>query len=250
MKAFMTALFLCVLFMTTASAQMIKDSYTGTISVSGEAVVNVTPDKIIISFGIETKDREISVAKEKNAVIMKMAVYALKEYGVPDKDIQTDHLSIEPRWEDEHSDEGFIGFFVRNTLVVTISDASRVEGLVSALMQSGVNYLHGIDFQTSQFKPLREQARDMALKAAKEKAEKMAGSLGQKIGSPIQISEQYSGSPWSYPSSWSGWGYGRSAGMTQNVMQNLGDNPGEIVDDIALGKLAIRANVSVTFELL
>ena len=89
----------------------------------------------------------------------------------------------------------------------------------------------------------------MALKAAKEKAEKMAGSLGQKIGSPIQISEQYQGSSWSYLSSWSEWGYGRSQGMTQNVMQDLSDNPGEIVDEIALGKIAIRSSVSVTFML-
>ena len=70
---------------------------------------------------------------------------------------------------------------------------------------NGVNYIHGIDFQTTEFKKYREQARELALKAAKEKADKMAAVLGQSVGAPIQINESYSGSPWWYWSSWSGW---------------------------------------------
>ena len=115
----------CILILFTACVLIVhaQDVSTrsgqGSITVMGESVVYVTPDKIIISFGIETKDQDINIAKDKNAAIMKMAVYVLKIYGVPDKEIQTDNLSIEPRWEDEHSDKGFIGFFVRNTLIVT-----------------------------------------------------------------------------------------------------------------------------------
>jgi hypothetical protein len=77
----------------------------------------------------------------------------------------------------------------------------------------------------------------------------MAAVLGQSVGAPIQISENYSGSPWGYWSSWSGWGYGRNQGMSQNVVQNVQGGSGEIGETIALGKISIRANVGVTFEL-
>lgn len=221
------------------------------IAVSGEAVVNVKPDKIVISFGIETWDSDINVAKQKNNEILKKAVAAMKECGVPDKEIQTDQLSIEPRWDDGYKRQKFIGYFVRNTVVVTLSDVEKVEKLVTAALEAGVNYIHGIDFQTTDFKKYREQARELALKAAKEKADKMAGVLGQSVGKPIQINENYSGSPWWYWSSWYGWGrgWGRSSGMSQVQVQADRGSSGEITETVALGKLSIRANVSVTFEL-
>ena len=139
---------------------------------------------------------------------------------------------------------------MRNTFVVTLAEPDKVENLVTGVLQSGVNYIHNINFQTTEFKKYREQARDLALNAAKEKAEKMAGTLGQSIGDPIQISEGYGGSNFWYYSSWNGWGYGsRSNYMSQNVMQNIESGTGEISETIALGKISIKANVNVVFEL-
>lgn len=219
------------------------------ITVSGEAVVNAKPDKVIITFGIETSDTEIMVARQKNNDILKEAVAAIKQLGIPEKEIQTDYLSIEPKYRIDYTKTDFIGYFVRNTFVVTLADIEKVDELVTKVLEAGANYIHGIDFQTTEFKKYREQARELALNAAKEKAEKMAFVLGQSVGAPIQISEGYSGSPWRYYSSWSGWGYGRSSGMSQNVSQNIQSGLGEIYDTIALGKISIRAMVSVTFEL-
>ena len=219
------------------------------ITVNGEAVVKVQPDQIIITFGIETWDKDIMIAKQKNNDAMQKAMKVIKESGVPDKEIQTDYLSIEPRYDDSYEKKDFIGYFVRNTFVVTLSNPEKVEELVSNVLQSGVNYIHGIDFQTSEFKKFREQARELALIAAKEKAENMASALGQSIGDPLQISEGYGGGDWWYYNSWSSWGYGRSNTMSQNVVQNIPSGSNNISESIALGKISIKASVSVTFEL-
>ena len=220
------------------------------ITVNGEAVVKVQPDQIIITFGIETWDKNILTAKKENNEIMNRAVTLIKESGIKDKNIQTDYLSIEPRYDDNYDKKNFIGYFVRNTFVVTIAEPDKVENLVTGVLESGVNYIHNIKFQTTEFKKYREQARELALNAAKEKAEKMAGALGQLLGDPIQINEGYGGSNWWYYSSWNGWGYGsRSNYMSQNVMQNIDDGTGEISETIALGKISIKANVNVVFEL-
>jgi len=220
------------------------------ITVNGEAIVKVQPDQIIITFGIETWDKNIMAAKQENNEILKKAVAVIKDSGIPDKNIQTDYLSIEPRYGDNYEKRNFIGYFVRNTFVVTLTEPDIVENLVTGVLESGVNYIHNIKFQTTEFKKYREQARELALNAAKEKAEKMAGALGQLIGDPIQINEGYGGSNWWYYSSWNGWGYGnRSNYMSQNVMQNIDGGTGEISETIALGKISIKANVNVVFEL-
>jgi uncharacterized protein len=239
-------LFILIVVFTIQAQQFENRSQ---ISVNGDAVVKVQPDQIIITFGIETWDKDIMLAKQKNNDIMQKAMKVIKESGVPDKEIQTDYLSIEPRYDDSYEKKVFIGYFVRNTFVVTLSNPEKVEELVSNVLQSGVNYIHGIDFQTTEVKKYREQARELALIAAKEKAEKMAGALGQSIGDPLQISEGYGGGDWWYYNSWSGWGYGRSNTMNQNVVQDIPSGSGNISESIALGKISIKASVSVTFEL-
>ena len=248
MKSILITILLIVLVVCSIPAQQTQlFDDRPKITVNGEAVVKVQPDQIIITFGIETWDKNIMTAKQENNDIMKKAVVVINESGIPDKDIQTDYLSIEPRYDNNYEKKNFIGYFVRNTFVVTLSEPDKVENLVTGVLQSGVNYIHSISFQTTEFKKYREQARELALNAAKEKAEKMAGTLGQLVGNPIQISEGYGGSNWYY-SSWNGWGYGsRSNYMTQNVMQNIEGGTGEISETIALGKISIKANA--VFEL-
>ncbi len=101
------------------------------IMVNGEAVVKVQPDQIIITFGIETWDKDIMLAKGKNNEIMKNAMKEIQESGIPDKDIQTDYLSVEPRYDNNYEKKDFIGYFIRNTFVVTLSDPEKVEDLVT-----------------------------------------------------------------------------------------------------------------------
>lgn len=220
------------------------------ITVTGDAIVKVKPDRIVISFGIETWDASIIVAKQQNLDILKKALAGFKESGVQEKEIQSDRLSIRPQWADSSRRQKFIGYFVRNTLVVTISEIEKVEALVTAALNAGVNYIHGINFQTTELKKHREQARELALKAAKEKAEKMSAVLGQTVESPIQIHD-YGGQGFY----WSGWydewggGWGRPSGMSQVQVQADSGSSGEIADNLVLGQLSIRANVSVTFEL-
>jgi uncharacterized protein YggE len=250
MKTKLITTFLIVIAMCSIQAQQTQlFDDRPKITVNGEAVVKVQPDQIIITFGIETWDKNIMTAKQENNEIMKKAIVIIKESGIPDKDIQTDYLSIEPRYSDNYEKKNFLGYFVRNTFVVTLAEPDKVENLVTGILQSGVNYIHSINFQTTEFKKYREQARELALNAAKEKAEKMASTMGQTIGDPIQINEGYGGSNWYY-SSWNGWGYGsRSNYMSQNVMQNIEGGTGEISETIALGKISIKANVNVVFEL-
>jgi uncharacterized protein YggE len=238
-------LLLAVLLAGTAHAQ--QSLYSRTISVNGQAVVYVRPDKIVVTFGTETRDQTIGTAKEKNDAIQKRAVAAFRAMGVPSKEIQTTHLSIEPRFEHGSYDkDDFVGYFVRSTLMVTLNDTGQIEGLLAEALQAGVTHIHGIQYETTELIMHREQARELALKAAREKAEKMAAVLGQTVGIPSHISEGYNGSVCN--SGW--WGGSRHFAMSQNVVQNVasGDGRGD-GESVALGKIAVVANVSVTFLL-
>ena len=218
------------------------------ISVNGESLINVAPDRILITLGVDTRDFDLNVAKQQNDTIVRKAIASIKDSGVAAADIQTDQLSIDQRFITNNGRQVFDGFTVRNMFVVTLKDPAKVESVISKALGSGVNYLLGVDFQTKDLKKYREQARKLAVQAAKEKAELMAAELGESVSHPIQISEGGYSSP-SYYSSWSGAGWNTrnlNSGVSQNSVQVSG---GAAEDTIALGKVGIRANVSVVFEL-
>lgn len=216
------------------------------ITVTGEALVQVVPDKVVVVLGIETWDQDISLAKQQNNAILERAINAVRAVGVRNADIQTDHLSIMPRYHDSYRREDFIGYFVRNSVSVTLLEPDSLEMLITGVLSAGVTHIHGVSFETTEFKTHREDARRMAVVAAREKAQKMAAVLDKEIGDPVQINEnrQYGG--WSY-GGW--WGYGRGQAMSQNVTQNAGGVSGDVSGTVALGKISIRAGVTVTFAL-
>jgi uncharacterized protein YggE len=205
------------------------------ISVSGEALVHVKPDKIVINLGIDTWDANVSTAKQKNTEVLTQVLQALKSIDIPEEALQTDHLSVDPQWSDIHEHRHIIGYFVRNRLAVTISEAEKIEQVLTSTLEAGVNQIYGLQFQHTELKTYREQARALALKAAKEKADKMSDVLGKATGHPIHIMDNSS-------DSWMPYGAAQ--------IQLHDGNIGGMADTVVLGTLPIRAHVSVVFELI
>jgi uncharacterized protein YggE len=84
----------------------------------------------------------------------------------------------------------------------------------------------------------------MAIQAAREKAELLAGQLGRKVGPALRISEY--GGGWYSPYNWWGQSYGSNA-MAQ-VSSQSGD-AGQSAGTIAFGQITVSASVNVSFGL-
>ncbi len=218
-----------------------------TISTTGDAEVRVTPDEVILILGVETAAQEIGVAKSQNDERVRRVLEVAQKQGVEAKYLQTEYLSLEPRYNDSYTRRDLTGYVARKTIVVTLKDIGKFESLLTAALEAGANNVHGVQFRTTELRKYRDQARALAIKAAQEKAEALAAELGQKVGQPLKIEEQQS-NWWAWYGGW--WGGGFSGAMTQNVVQNAGGG-GLSSDDstIAPGQITVNARVAVTFEL-
>jgi uncharacterized protein YggE len=217
-----------------------------TISVTGSAQVMVVPDEVALTLGVETSDLQLAMAKARNDVIVKKVLDVTKTMGIDPKNVQTDYMNIQPRYDSAYTKPNFIGYFVQKNIVITLKDVSKFEDLLSQVLVAGVNYVHSVDFRTTALRKYRDQARDLALKAAQEKAQAMASTVGQQVGQPLSVREDYN--RWYYPwNSWWGGGYGSQ--MSQNVIQNSGQAAPDSEGSLALGQIAVSASVSVDFEL-
>ena len=213
------------------------------ITTSGDADVKVKPDEVILTFGVETRDKDLQVAKKQNDDRMKKVLALAKEFEIDPKYIQTDYINIRP----EYDHYVFVQYIAQKKIVFTLKDIDKFEELLSRALEVGANYVHGVQFRTTELRKYRDQARAKAIIAAKEKAVALAKELGQKVGKPKTIQEGYGSWYSPYNSGWWGsYGYG---GMTQNVSQNVGSGSSETEGTIALGMITVNAKITVTFEL-
>jgi uncharacterized protein YggE len=216
------------------------------ITVSGNAEVRVVPDEVILTLGVETWDKDLEMAKAENDRRVERILALAEEHEIEAEHVQTDHVSIEPRYDDGYEKRGFIGYFVRKTIVVTLRDVAKFEDLLTDVLATGATHVHGIQFQTTELRRYKDQARALAIKAAQEKAVAMSDGLGQKIGQPHSIHEDQTGW-WSWYGGW--WGARWGGSMAQNVVQNVGGSTFAADSSLAPGQIAVNARVTVSFEL-
>ncbi len=217
-----------------------------TIQVSGTAVVNVTPDRVLIELGVQSNGVTVNEVEAANTRAIEKVIQALRGQGVAEKDIATDWYIIEPIYEDY--DSLFIkGYRINNMVAVTLRKVTMVSPVIAAALKAGANQVVNVEFYTSELRQYRDQARELAMKAAGEKAAALAGAAGARPGCVLSINEN----TWSYFNSW--W-YGRDQNLwAQNVVQNASPSGGTsgTSDDgpVSLGQISIRAEVGVVYGL-
>jgi uncharacterized protein YggE len=226
------------------TSNQLEPQQPGVITVTGDADVRVVPDEVIITLGVETWNKDLSTAKAQNDERVSQVLALARNYGIQPQHIQTDHISIEPRYQDDYEKRHFIGFFVRKTIVITLKDISQFDDVLTDVLQDGVNYVHGVEFRTTQLRKYRDEARSLAIQAAREKAVAMAGALGQQVGQPQSIYEDQS-NWWSWYNWW--WGPRWNGGMAQNVIQEVGGGSPPQDGSLAPGQITVNARVTITF---
>lgn len=212
------------------------------VTVTGTARVEVAPDEVVLTVGVETIDADVSTAATTNDKRVKDVFALAREHGVGDADVQTNRVSLGPEYE--YRDTGgerryvLVGYKAAQTIAITLRDITKYETLLTGLLKAGVNRVDSVEFRTSEPRKHKDQARIMAVKAAREKAEALAGALGQQVGIPHSIVEE--AVSWGWP--------GNVHGNDNRALTLEGDQP-DAEGTVAPGKLTMRARVTVSFAL-
>jgi uncharacterized protein len=221
------------------------------IQVSGVAVVNVMPDRALIKLGVQSNGRSAKEAQANNSATINQVTKALKTLGIDLKDVSTDWYTIEPIYKDYDS-MYITGYRIHNTVEITVRDVSKANDVIVAAFQSGANQVVDVQFYTSELRKYRDQARQAAMTAAREKADALSGTAGTGVNCVLTITENtYSNF---YSGGWGWYGYNPNPNvMTQNVLQNAApsEGAGTTLDDgpLSAGQISIRAEVSVSYGL-
>ena len=238
--------FLALLAAQPSAAQV--ERAQNTISVNGTAEIRVVPDEVILNLGIETNDMSLTTAKQANDVRVRKVIAVAKAAGVEDRRLQTDFLDVEPRYETVNNVRTFRGYWVRRAVAITLRDISKFDALLSDALEGGANYVHGIEFRTTEFRKHRDEARARAIRAAQEKAAALVKELGLSLGKAQSIEEYPVGWWSSYGYYARGWGNRMEAQAVQNSIQEAGAAAPE-EGTLAPGQILVSAQVRVVFTI-
>ena len=217
-----------------------------TISVSGTAVVNVTPDRALIQLGVQSNGRTPQMTEAANSATIYRVIRAIKKIGLDEKDIVTDRYVIDPVYRN-YDNLTIEGYRIYNTVAITLRDVDLVNEVIISALSAGANQVVNVEFYLSNLRKYRDQARELAVIAAGEKASDLAEAAGAEAGCVLSISEN----TWSYFSG--GW-WGRSRDLwTQNTVQNIpvGTGQGDQSEfgPVNLGQISVRAEVNTSYSL-
>jgi uncharacterized protein YggE len=230
MKMKKTLLILAVLCMATSYSQ--EQKQIPMINVSGEGKVKIAPDQALISVSIETKGTKAEEVKRENDKKMDAILKFIKKSNIAKEDFQTQRISLNPNYDYEKKKHNYIA---TQSVQILLKDLSKYDELTEGLVDEGINRIDNVEFKSSKMKELQSDARKLAIKDAKAKAEDFVSVLGQKVGKAILISDNsqiYVPQPRMY------------AMKASNAMDE--STPRET---LAIGEIEIIANVSVSFIL-
>ena len=163
-----------------------------TITVSSTANVEAAPDKAELYVRIETLNKDAGDSQQENSKVSAKVISELALAGVAKKDIETRqyYLSQKIRYGPE-GEQIVEGYQTIHVLKVTTTKTKDVGSLIDAAIKGGANGIENIVFTLSDDKKaeLTKQALGQAAGDVEEKAQKIAESLGVKLGKAHTVSE-------------------------------------------------------------
>jgi uncharacterized protein len=249
MKIIIPLLLSCALFTVVSFGQTV--TVQPSISVIGEAELQVTPDQIVFTFEVVTTDPKLATAKKTNDTAAAKTIAVAKGFNIPDEDLQTDRLTVSPRMAGEKDPRGkgtVIGYEVTKRFLVTFKQLDRIDEFLSKAIDAGVNRIVNIDIGNSEMPKYEQQGRLLAVDNAQSKAEAYAKRLGLKVGRAYVIREENADTPGYTTGYASGSGYGDPTGFFDKGNLSVPSAYSREVT-FALGKISVADKIYVTFEL-
>lgn len=204
-RAFIVFAVIAALFVSVPNldAQTNPTPQIPVIEVTGKAEIAVEPDSATISVDFAKVDKDLQTARKANEEGVQKMLQIAKKYSIPTQDVRTNNISVSMKYistrdrqkpiYDEDGDEigtrEFQGYEVSRSVTFKLTKLEQFEAIFNEILTTQPSEIDDVKFETSRLIELRVKAREMAMKAAHDKAKAMTAAIGQTVGRAIKINE-------------------------------------------------------------
>jgi uncharacterized protein YggE len=180
--------------MTADSSQ-----HPGQMTVTGTAKLEVSPDCADLTMTILTADQRPGTATRDAQAKEQAIVERLRQLGIVSKDLTLSSLTLTPQYAPDSPAPWSVpklrGYQVSITITATTRDFTKLSAMMEAGAEAGASTMES-QFRRSDLDKLKRDVRDMALRAAKDKADQTAHALGIHLGRITSVAESATGVMW------------------------------------------------------
>jgi uncharacterized protein YggE len=175
----------------------------GTMTVTGTATLEVSPDCADLTMTLSVDQPRPGAAATGVQGKQKELVAAMRAAGVEAADLKLSELRLSPVYADSSNRDStpkITAYRAAVTLTATTRKIDQIGALMETAATAGVTSMSS-ELRRSDMPELKKKVRDMALRAAREKAEQSARTLEIKLGRIFTVTEATMDPTWSqiYP---------------------------------------------------
>lgn len=169
-----------IIALVTAGKTNDQDRFT----VTGSGTVYAKADIANIEVGLKTEAKKTAAeATIESTKKMNDIVAELKKLNIEEKDIKTSNYNLSPVYNyTNQKGQELIGYEVTQNLTLKIRDLTKIGDVIAKTTEKGANQIGNINFTIDDEFALKNQARELAIVKAQEKAVLIAKQSGMKLG--------------------------------------------------------------------
>jgi uncharacterized protein YggE len=175
---------LAALLATTIGAFAQNVDLRRKIEVTGIAEQEVTPDIINVTISLQ----EYMDGKKHIAIndLEDQLEKAVKDAGIPSADFTVNNVSA---WNNTYQKKKAPDFLASKQYGLRVRDLNKFNQIMSKIDPKGIQSTNIESYDYSKMADLKRDLKIKALLAARDKATYLLAALGEKVGSPINITE-------------------------------------------------------------
>ena len=159
----------------------------GRIRIIGRATVEVPPDHVTVRVGVSSTAPTPTAALDQNSAVARKIIDFSKKFGVEDRDIQTDAVSLSPTFKTVREPGGGTrqetnGYAAGNAVLVRLSDLPRLGTFLRQVLDQGATNIAGVQFGLSNHEKVMDEARAKAVEDAVRQAQRLTEAAKVKLG--------------------------------------------------------------------
>ncbi|MGC0364887.1 uncharacterized protein YggE [Rhodococcus sp. 27YEA15] len=204
------------------------------VTVVGSGQVRGAPDILTAGIGVDVSASDVSGALSASNEKARRMIDAMVAAGVSAEDVQTDNVSVGPRYDAAGGPYGggtVTGYQATNSVRVVVRDLDKASAVLDAGVAAGGDAarVNSVTFDIDDDSRLLADARSRAFEDAKNRAQQYADLSGTSLNGVVTITEAH------------------NASSEQNVLRS----PDASMADIALapGTRQVSFEVTVTWSL-
>lgn len=208
------------------------------VSVRGEGVVRLAPDRATASIVFRQQAESLMDAHNMVQRDLQRLVDAVAAAGYERGVVRSGALHYNPEYSYEQGRApSLVGYHAQMTVIVRIENMDDLPRLMELAMSSGAFEIHPVEYGVSNLVEARKEARALAMKAARERAEELANGFDATVGHVLRIDE--SDSPVQI----------MPRGRMMMEMASVQDSSGDSFAKLDPDELEVRVTVSASFAL-